>query len=129
MLKQTRVLFVDDEEFLLELLDAPLEKLCQSVQFFSSPLQALKALEEKPDDFDLLISDFVMPEILGTELIRQAKIIKPELCVILATGNSSFDLDQYLEQQQWSQFSLLPKPYNMKDLEKVMRQLIEQNLT
>lgn len=123
MLNQARVLFVDDEEFLLELLDAPLGKLCQSVEFCSSPLLALKVLKERGERFDILVSDFVMPEMLGTQLIAEAKLIHPDLAVILATGNSSYDLETFIEKQGWSRFSVLSKPYNIAQLEEALKQV------
>jgi len=53
--------------------------------------QAL-AILKKPNAIDLVILDAVMPRVLGTEVLREIKKIKPSLSIIMLTGQSSKDI-------------------------------------
>jgi CheY-like chemotaxis protein len=72
-----RILVVDDEEVILELLRDILEPEGYEVLTVSNGREALRLIEAV--EFDLLISDFQMPEMDGAELYRKACEIRPEL--------------------------------------------------
>jgi len=66
-----KVLVVDDEVEILEIVKMSLEPLVSNVYVFSSPLEALKAA--RTEKYDILITDVVMPEMSGYDLIRELK--------------------------------------------------------
>lgn len=81
-----RVLLVDDNEDLLDVLTVFLEKVGAEVAAVSDPTIALESIEEDPQAWDLLVTDFDMPFINGADLARQIKKENKHLPVILMTG-------------------------------------------
>ncbi len=82
-----RVLIVDDEADMADMLAIGLERLGFQTVATQNPLTALAALEEDPEAFDALLTDQSMPGMLGTELIREARRVAPDLRTVLCTGN------------------------------------------
>lgn len=80
------VLVVDDEPALVELAEEMLAALGYDPRGTVSSVQALQALQENPAQFDLLLTDEVMPEMNGTALARAALALRPGLPVVLASG-------------------------------------------
>jgi CheY-like chemotaxis protein len=80
-----RILVVDDEEFVTFTLQEGLEKLpnCE-VATANSGQQALQIFEQHP--FDLLITDYRMPDIDGISLVRQIWQKQPHLAIIMITA-------------------------------------------
>ena len=83
-----RVMIVDDESAVLELLDSCLTVLGYNVTTFQSPEEALHAFVRHPDEYDVVITDMVMPGMTGDMLTAKLKAVKPQLPVILCTGYS-----------------------------------------
>jgi DNA-binding NtrC family response regulator len=81
-----RILFVDDEESLAGLGKKMLERLDYAVTMMTSPLEALVAVREQTERFDLVITDLTMPIMDGLNLGRQLLQIQPGLAIILTTG-------------------------------------------
>jgi excisionase family DNA binding protein len=82
-----RVLVVDDEESIRELLTKTLELAEYEAQAVSDGKAGLELLRREP--WDLLIADLRMPEMDGLSLIREARRLHPQLPVIIVTGYSS----------------------------------------
>lgn len=80
------ILVVDDQESVLEVLTTFLEKAGAEVAPSSEPEEVLEALQEDPDSWDLLITDFDMPGLSGDELAQRARAFAPNLPVILVTA-------------------------------------------
>lgn len=78
------VLVVDDEETALLLRKLVLEKSGFRVLTVSSGAKALELLATTP--VDLVLSDLLMPKMLGTELARRLKEERPELPVVIISG-------------------------------------------
>ncbi len=83
-----RILFVDDEEFLVEIGVEVLTGLGYEVVGRTSGLEALELFRNRPNRFDLVITDMTMPNITGSELARELMRIRPDMPVILCTGFS-----------------------------------------
>jgi CheY-like chemotaxis protein len=84
-----RVLIVDDEEDMADMLAIGLERLGYATVAVQNPLLALAAIEEDPSAFDTLLTDQQMPLMLGMDLIREAKKVAPRLRAVLCTGNAA----------------------------------------
>ena len=118
-----KILVVDDEKILCELIQSFLTKLGYQVEFQTSPVDALVLLKESPKRFDLVITDHNMPHMTGAKLGEEMLKINPKLPVILCTGFSEH-IDQ--EKAQAIGFrGLLMKPVTFRDLAKVVRQVLE----
>jgi CheY-like chemotaxis protein len=83
-----RILLVDDEVALVQAEQAVLEKLGYRVVTCTSSTHALKLFTRAPDDFDLVISDQMMPNLTGIELVKEMTRIRSTIPVILCTGFS-----------------------------------------
>jgi serine phosphatase RsbU (regulator of sigma subunit) len=79
------IAIVDDEEMVTSSLGAFLEwETEHQVMTYQSPVTALEAFRDHP--IDLVISDFLMPEMNGLQFLQQVKEIYPEVPRILLTG-------------------------------------------
>ena len=81
-----RILFVDDEESLVEVFSRTLARLGHSVKAFSDSRLALEAFKSAPESFDLVITDHKMPHITGLELARLVRETRADVPVIICTG-------------------------------------------
>jgi DNA-binding NtrC family response regulator len=81
-----RILVVDDDADLAQVLTIGLNRYGYEVLSLSDPLKALKLFDDLPERWDLVISDQVMPGMAGLELIAAMKQRQPGLRAILYTG-------------------------------------------
>jgi two-component system cell cycle sensor histidine kinase/response regulator CckA len=86
--RRGRILFVDDEEIICETYCDMLLKLGHEVSTKISSVEALEAFRARPNDFDLVIMDQVMPHLSGLDLADHLKKIRPDISIILCTGYS-----------------------------------------
>ncbi len=83
-----RILFVDDEEALMEITKIMLTALGYDVIARTSSIEALEAFRAGPDKFDLVITDQAMPNLTGIELSKELIQLRPDIPIILCTGFS-----------------------------------------
>ena len=83
-----RILFVDDEEPLVQVGRALLERLGYRVTATTSSPEALRLFREQSQEFDLVITDMTMPRLTGLELSREMLAMRPDLPIVLCTGFS-----------------------------------------
>jgi PAS domain S-box-containing protein len=81
-----RVLFVDDEEALVEMGENILADLGYDVVTRTSSREALDLFTLDPTHFDVVITDQTMPEMTGVELARKILSIRPDIPIIVCTG-------------------------------------------
>ena len=84
-----RILFVDDEETLVDIGRQVLESLGYRTTGTTSSIDALERFKADPGAFDLVITDQTMPRMTGIELARELLAVQPHLPIILCTGFSS----------------------------------------
>ena len=89
-----RVMYVDDDEALVFLVDRALTRKGFAVSTFTDPRQAVETLRERPLDFDLVVTDYNMPGYSGLELLRAVRLIRPDLPVALASGYVTPEIEQ-----------------------------------
>lgn len=83
-----RILVVDNEEAILRMMDHILSGLGYTVKALSDPVEALELLKSNIDDFDLLITDQIMPQMLGSELAEKVLAENPGFPIVISTGFS-----------------------------------------
>ncbi|WP_218510192.1 PAS domain-containing protein [Variovorax sp. dw_308] len=81
-----QVLVIDDESALVSLMTVSLSELGYVPVGFTSSLDALAAFRAHPDRFDVVVTDERMPEMQGSALIRELRIIRPSVPIILLSG-------------------------------------------
>ena len=82
-----RVLVVDDEENILDLLSEVLGEEGYHVDGAANGFDALQKV--KNNNFDVMLVDLRLPKMDGIELLRMVKEIKPQLSVIMMTGDAN----------------------------------------
>ena len=82
-----RLLVVDDEPVIARVVSEQLRRLGYQVTAVTDPEEALELVAEDPDDFDLLLTDLQMPRMDGVELAARVGRLRPQLPVVLSTGN------------------------------------------
>jgi CheY-like chemotaxis protein len=116
------VLVVDDEEPVRSLVTAILHAAGFRVHAAANGPEALDLFSSHPGDFDLVILDYVMPDMDGTEVMRELRRLVPSVKVILSSGHSScFDLRDLVAA---GVTAFLPKPYRPQDLLRVVRDVL-----
>jgi PAS domain S-box-containing protein len=118
-----RVLVVDDEEHVREMICRMLDNLGYQVEFVESGQEALDLVNKK-ELFDLVILDMNMPTMSGKETFFKLKEIKPDLKVVISTGYSNASLEPTPLNDLVDGF--LQKPYQMEELSKVLRDVFDE---
>jgi CheY-like chemotaxis protein len=109
---------VDDDEDVRQVSVAMLRELGYRVHVASNGQEALSFLQ-KPDRIDLLVTDLVMPGgISGTALARRARLIRPSLKVLLATGYAG------MEPTEAEGFPIIYKPFRPTELGGMIAELL-----
>jgi PAS domain S-box-containing protein len=83
------VMVVDDEEPLLQLAEELLAGLGYEPIGYPSAEAALAAFEAHPDRFDAVLTDQMLPGLQGSELARRLLVLRPDLPILLMSGNLS----------------------------------------
>lgn len=83
-----RILLVDDEELLSKLGHQVLKELGYDVVTTTLPRVALEMFEADPARFALVVTDQTMPTMTGLDLALRMKTIRPDLPIVLMTGNN-----------------------------------------
>jgi CheY-like chemotaxis protein len=77
---------VDDEEILVEMNRQRLERLGYTVVSSTNSPEALDIFKADPQKFDLVITDYTMPQMTGVELARELIKIRSDIPIILSSG-------------------------------------------
>lgn len=88
--EQYKVLVVDDNPLVGDMLEKTLHNLGHTVRWIASPLRALDELTDSGTSWDILLTDLTMPEMNGKQLARNVRQLKPNLPIIIYSGQASF---------------------------------------
>jgi PAS domain S-box-containing protein len=88
------VMIVDDEKPLVALGEEILAELGYEPIGFSSSTAALEAFREAPQRFDVVLTDETMPELIGTALAREMRLLRPDIPIVLMSGYSGAQLHE-----------------------------------
>ena len=114
-----RILIADDDRHLVELLRATLDEAGYEAVSANSGLAAAALIER--EDFDLLILDVLMPGMSGDALADLMHQLKPNVPVLLMTGDSG---DQFVRS---ADLPRLRKPFSERELVDSVRELLGQS--
>jgi two-component system cell cycle sensor histidine kinase/response regulator CckA len=111
------ILLIDDEDLLLTMGEMILSSFGYKVLVANNGAKALEIFEAKEKEIDLVITDLVMPQMSGRELIERLKRISPAVKIICASGfirpPSSEEDENYLQ-----------KPFASQDLLRKVKQVL-----
>jgi CheY-like chemotaxis protein len=113
-----RILLVDDEELLTELVKEMLESIGYEVTALTESTKALELFRAKPGLFDLVITDMTMPNLTGKDLAEEILKIRADIPVMLCTGFSDI-LNEKLAREAGI-CEVMMKPFALADLVKAI---------
>jgi len=107
-----RILFVDDDALTVQYLTRLLENLGYHAVGFSDCTEAWNVFLQEGGNFDLLITDFFMPQIAGDLFARKARDLRPDLPVLIFTGGDPEWIKEKLD--GLSNVQIVQKPVEAK---------------
>jgi len=117
-----RILFVEDEQIVRGIAAQLLRQRGYEVLEAEDGEEALAIIEAEEGQFDLLISDVIMPGMDGPSMLKLARPILGNVPVMFISGYAESEFSDLLEEEQ--NISFLPKPLDIKTLaERVKEQL------
>ncbi|HLO19930.1 MAG TPA: response regulator [Sphingomicrobium sp.] len=120
-LRKLRVLLVDDHAEVRSTIAAMLEDLGHEVVQSATGADALAALKHRERDYDVLISDYAMPHLSGTEFLREARKLLPGVPALMITG--------YAEAEAISdrpeKVEVVPKPFTPAKLQAALSRVYD----
>ena len=118
------ILFVDDDQALAHLGKQMLERLGYEVISKTSSIEGLEAFSAQPDKFDLVITDFTMPNMTGLELAKKLLAIRPGTPIILCSGYSEKVTKENAMAAGIREF--VTKPIVIREIGEVIRRVLGQ---
>ncbi len=116
------ILFVDDEEDIVNMRTRMLSYLGYRVLPATSPEQALNYFTSNQEHIDLVITDHTMPRMTGLQLAVEINLLRPKLPIILCSGYSEAVTAEEARQAGVSRF--LAKPVDMRLLAMAIREIL-----
>jgi PAS domain S-box-containing protein len=108
------ILAVDDEVDVLHALEEMLAQLGYEPVGFNDSREALQAARAHPQRFDAVVSDEVMPELIGTQLALELRKLNPNLPIVIASGYGGAGFEARALQAGVNR--VLKKPYRMQEI-------------
>lgn len=118
-----KILVIDDEKSLLDLLEVVFKKEGYDVDAFLSSSKALEALE-KNGDYDLILTDIKIPQISGMEVLKRVRKKRPDIPVIMITAYGT--IKQAVDALKAGALDYVVKPFNVEELKIIVAQGMEQ---
>jgi DNA-binding NtrC family response regulator len=116
-----RVLVVDDDQSICELLEVMLRRDHLEVEWRTSAMDALELVAER--DYDVILSDLGMEQLGGAELCVRVLAVRPDVPVVVVTGDTS--LDAAVAAIRAGAYDFITKPVDTKLLSLVVARAIQ----
>jgi len=116
------ILFVDDDTTILSLVEEYLSAFNYRVSVVDNGLKALELIEEK--NFDIVFTDFKMPDINGLELLALIKEYRPLTEVIIVTGHGT--MESAVQAMKYGSYDYIQKPFKLEVLKILIEKIYEK---
>ncbi len=120
------ILFIDDEQNLVDIGRHMLESLGFVAVATTSSIEALSLFSEDPMRFDMVITDQTMPRLTGIELARKCLVLRPDLPIILCTGYSEQVTSEDAKKAGIARF--LMKPISIANIAEAIHHLFSREV-
>ncbi len=117
-----KILVVDDDRPLADMLTEFLTKLGYQVTTAYGGKEGLEQFEQ--DDYQLVITDLMMPEIGGMELLGEVKKQDSQVVVIVITGVGT--IESAVDAMKKGAYDFIPKPFTLAELEVIIERALER---
>jgi len=118
-----RILFVDDEEVIVDIGEKTLGQLGYDVVTKTSSVEALELFRADPGRFDLVITDMTMPKMTGDQFARELMMVRPDIAIILCTGFSPKISKEKAKEIGIKAFAM--KPLVRRDMANTVRKVLD----
>ena len=118
------VLFIDDEEIIIEVGQELLETLGYTVLIAKSGKEGIDIYIKSKDQIDMVILDMIMPGIGGNETYDRLKEINPDIKALLSSGYSINGLAKTILAKGCDGF--IQKPFGLSDLSQKIREILDK---
>ncbi len=118
-----RILVVDDDQPLADNLVEYLTTLGYQATSAYGGRQALAKLEQ--GDFQLVVTDLMMPQMGGLELLEKVKALDKRVIVMVITGYGT--VESAVEAIKKGAYDFVPKPFKMDELEVIIGRALEKH--
>jgi PAS domain S-box-containing protein len=122
-----RILLVDDEKMLIDVITEMLKILGYEVVSANRSLDALQLFQSQCDRFDLVITDFTMPEMTGMELAAELLRIRCDIPIILSTGFTSAEIRETAKTMGIGE--VMMKPFILQELAETVRRILDRHIS
>jgi two-component system, NtrC family, response regulator PilR len=119
---EVKILIIDDDVKMLELLKKVLTKRGFVVETSSKPREAIEKFQG--DGFDIVVTDINMPEINGLEILKQIKSLSPDVIVIMITAFAT--VSSAVESMKLGAYDYIVKPFNMEEFALIIERASER---
>ena len=120
------ILFVDDEDFQVDIGKRSLARLGYRVTAETDSIAALGLFRQTPDEFDLVITDMTMPAMTGDVLATKIISIRPDIPVIVCTGYSERIDNEIIKKIGIKELAM--KPLAIKDMAEMIRRVLDEKV-
>ncbi len=117
-----KILVIDDETTVASLTQKLLIRLGHEATVEESSAAAYTTFIDRPDDFDIVITDHHMPGQTGIELAQKMLRLRPDLAIILYTGDRSNILEKRAKECGIDVVAW--KPVDMSELDRMVKDLL-----
>jgi CheY-like chemotaxis protein len=119
-----RVLAIDDKEEFRELVKEFLTPFGFEVTLAANPVKALELFQREKDRFDLVLLDYLMPQMDGAKTFEWLRKLNPKIKVIVVSGAEPLRLRQLQAQTPIDGF--LHKPFNWEEAAAYIKRIMAQ---
>jgi DNA-binding NtrC family response regulator len=116
------ILFVDDDTTILSLVEEYLTAFNYRISVVDNGLKSLELIKDK--DFDVVFTDFKMPEINGLELLAVIKEYRPLTEVIIVTGHGT--MESAVQAMKYGSYDYIQKPFKLDVLKILIEKIYEE---
>jgi signal transduction histidine kinase/ActR/RegA family two-component response regulator/HAMP domain-containing protein len=120
-----RILFVDDEEIIINSVRNMLEHLGYKVTALMDSEEALRLFSENPARFDLVMTDQTMPFMTGEDLGKELMRLRADIPVILCTGYSDMTSSEKAMVMGFRGFIM--KPFSVREGAELVRRVLDES--
>ena len=119
-----KILCIDDEPEILELMADFLELLEVDVMTADSGQRGLEILLAEDGNFDAVVTDMKMPHMSGLDLLKEMRIKGMEMPVIMASGQYNEDLDEL--SREYHIAAIIAKPFTLANFKEVLDMVVRK---
>ena len=120
--ERVRILVVDDEEMIREMLFDVLSQAGYTAKTAKDGNDAIAQIENEP--FEIVITDLKMPGMSGLELLQRVQKINPDICVLIITAYST--VESAVSAMKLGAYDYICKPFELEEMKVIIERAVER---